>query len=109
VSTNILQISKQTQSKTSELTPQTVKAMKLKIKNLVLAGLIVFAVVGAAVKGNSQSTVSVDPTRPWQGYMNVFSPDFSTLVFGQAWGTAALTAYFDASGTNSLILTANTK
>jgi hypothetical protein len=82
--------------------------MKTQMKNFALASLAVLAFLGAAVKGNSQTTVSVDPTRTWVGYMNVFSPDFSTYYFGSPWGTAALSAYFDATGTNSLTLTANT-
>jgi hypothetical protein len=66
----------------------------------------------ALVSANAQTTtVGIDPTRSWIGYMNVFdinadgSPNYGAYQYGSPWGTAALTAYF--SGTNAY-LTLNT-
>lgn len=78
--------------------------MKLEIKNLSLAALTVFAVIGGAVQGHSQSIVSLDPTQSWQGYMNVF--DLSdNFQFGSSWGTSDLSATFAGS---TLTLAPNT-
>jgi hypothetical protein len=58
-------------------------------------------------------TVTVDPSKPWQGYMNVFdlpddpfTPD--AFKFGSAWGVADLVAAFAPSPTNTLTLSPNT-
>lgn len=54
-------------------------------------------------------TVTVDPSKTWLGYMNVFElPDEfgpGAFVFGSGWGTADLVANFSG---NSLILSPNT-
>jgi Immunoglobulin domain len=63
------------------------------------------------VSANAQTTVGIDPTYGWIGYMNVFgingdgSPNYGAFQFGQPWGTADLRAAF--SGTN-LYITLNT-
>lgn len=63
--------------------------------------------LAALLPGRAQTTVSVDNTRTWLGYMNVFgmNPDGSLggYLWGSAWGPADLRAIFD--GTNSLTLT----
>jgi hypothetical protein len=58
-------------------------------------------------------TVTVDPSKPWLGYMNVFdlpddpfTPD--AFKFGSAWGIADLVAAFAPSPTNTLTLSPNT-
>jgi hypothetical protein len=67
------------------------------------------ALVGAALPGQAQTTVQVDSTKPWVGYMNVYLNVDNTeggYQFGSGWGTAALTAYF--VGTNYVVITPNT-
>lgn len=45
---------------------------------------------------NADTTVTVDPGAPWQGFMNVFSlpSDGGGYQFGSGWGTADLVATF---------------
>jgi hypothetical protein len=83
--------------------------MKTYFRSTIVTALAICAVFGAAVQGYSQSTVQVDSTKNWVGYMNVYAISDSGeggYMFGNAWGTAALTAYF--SGTNSITITPNT-
>jgi hypothetical protein len=55
----------------------------------------------------TSTTVLVDPSKPWQGFMNVFQlpQNGGGYVFGQAWGTADLSATFSGS---TLTLAPNT-
>ena len=75
-----------------------------------LASILAFCVlVGAALQGFSQTTVQVDSTKSWVGWMNVYDyidGNPGAYMWGQAWGTAALTAYFN--GTNSVTIMPNT-
>ena len=70
-----------------------------------LASLAVCAALGSAVTASAQTTVQVDSTRSWVGYMNVYTLA-QAYQWGSGWGTAALTAYF--SGSNYVVLTPNT-
>ncbi|HEY3269481.1 MAG TPA: PEP-CTERM sorting domain-containing protein [Armatimonadota bacterium] len=65
------------------------------------------ALLGASIRANAAVTVSVDPSAPWQGYMNVFDlpADGGAYKFGSGWGTADLNAGFAA---DTLTLTPNT-
>jgi hypothetical protein len=83
--------------------------MKPLAKNLMMASLSILALLGGIVQGSSQTTVLVDPTKAWIGYVNVFALPSAGggYMFGSAWGTGALTAYYDAT-TNKLTLIANT-
>ena len=70
--------------------------------------LTLWAVLAATPQTQAQILVKVDTTKPWQGYMNVFTlPGYSgAYLFGNPWGIGALTAYF--TGTSTLTLTPNT-
>jgi hypothetical protein len=64
-----------------------------------LCALGMATVAMGAVTGSAQAavtTVGVDPTAPWQGYMNVseLPQNGGTYDFGSAWGTADLQASF---------------
>lgn len=86
--------------------------MKSTIKNLVWSGLASFAVLGGAVSGFSQTTLTIDSKQPWIGYMSWSPVPGDAPGYGGSgggsWGTGALTAYFDVTGTNSLTLIPNT-
>lgn len=75
--------------------------MKSLIKNIALCALL-----GAAVSANAV-TVGVDPSAPWQGFMNVLNlpADGGAYQFGSGWGTADLCATFSGP---ILTLTPNT-
>ncbi len=67
------------------------------------AGVVAIA-LGAA-QTQAQTTVSVDSTKTWLGYMNV-TDSGGNFQFGSGWGTADLDAYF--TGASTLTLTPNT-
>jgi hypothetical protein len=85
-------------------------ALGRNLKRLKYLGALV-AGLSALVTVNAQTTVGIDPTYSWIGYMAVFginsdgSPNYGAYQFGQPWGTADLRAYF--GGTN-VYLTLNT-
>jgi hypothetical protein len=59
-------------------------------------------VVIAAVTPGQSTTVTVDPSQSWQGYMNVFDLPVSAggtgvYEFGSAWGVTALQAFLTSS------------
>jgi len=86
--------------------------MKSPIKHLIRSGLSAFAILGGLLPVYSQTTLTIDSKQPWIGYMS-WSPvagDASGYggSGGGSWGTGALTAYFDTTGTNTLTLTPNT-
>jgi hypothetical protein len=64
-----------------------------------IAALLACCAVFAAVRAEAQTQLKVDPTRNWIGYMNWFSLPANGYVYqsGQAWGTGALTAFFQGS------------
>ena len=66
------------------------------IRNLAMTTLAVWALVGAVSHANAQSTVGVDPTASWIGFMNVFNLPSAggAYQFGSVWGTADLVATF---------------
>ena len=63
------------------------------MKRTFLVALIGCALCGATARA---VTISVDPSAPWLGFMNVFEipQNGGAYVFGQGWGTADLTAVF---------------
>jgi hypothetical protein len=65
-------------------------------KNLGLSGLIVVALFVATAGVKGQSTVTVNPSANWIGYMNVFETpqNGGAYDFGSSWGVADLTATF---------------
>lgn len=65
--------------------------MKSVIRNLALCALI-----SGTVSAKADTTLTVDPSASWQGFMNVFEipSNGGGYVFGSGWGTADLTAYF---------------
>jgi hypothetical protein len=67
--------------------------MKSLLRNLTLC-----AFVGAAISTKA-ATVLVNPGQSWLGFMNVFNLPSAggAYQFGQAWGTADLTAVFSGS------------
>jgi hypothetical protein len=67
--------------------------MKTLIRNLGITSMAVWALVGAGINTNA-ATVAVDPSAPWQGFMNVFEiPQHGGgYVFGSPWGTVDLRA-----------------
>jgi PEP-CTERM motif len=64
------------------------------MNRMVAAAMIGYAMMCAAAKADT--TVKVDPTSNWVGFMNVFEiPSHGGgYVFGSGWGTADLTAVF---------------
>lgn len=71
-----------------------------------LAGCVLAA---ATVLSQAQTTVQVDSTKPWAGYMNVyniFNGGQGGYLWGSGWGLGALTAFFNS--TNSVTLMPNT-
>jgi len=54
---------------------------------------------GAVAKMNADTTVGVNPSAPWAGFMNVFElpQNGGGYVFGSPWGTADLIAVFSGS------------
>lgn len=71
-----------------------IKNIKTTTKNLALALLLL-----GSVQGQAQSTVTLDPSLAWLGYMNVFNLPSAGggFQFGSGWGTADLTATFAGS------------
>lgn len=61
--------------------------------------LVALLLPGAVARTNADSTVLVNPSEPWLGFMNVFEipQNGGGYVFGQPWGTADLTAVFSGS------------
>lgn len=64
-----------------------------KIQAMALIGCAVFC---TASRVNADTTVTVDPSATWNGFMNVFElpSNGGGYVFGSGWGTADLTATF---------------
>jgi hypothetical protein len=88
---------------------QPAEIMKSSLRQLVASTLIFCAILGSAIPGYSQTTVLVDSTAPWGGYMNVYNNVGGSqggYLWGSGWGIAALTAYFN--GTNNVTIIPNT-
>jgi hypothetical protein len=66
------------------------------MKQIQAMALIGCALLCAATRVRADTTVTVDPGATWLGFMNVFQlpSNGGAYVFGQAWGTADLTATF---------------
>jgi hypothetical protein len=76
------------------------EAVKLQPRNLILAGLTVCALIGIAAPGLSETVgVTVDPAKPWVGYMNVFElpANGGAYLWGSGWALDALPAVFTGS------------
>src|SRR5580658_3171434 len=73
--------------------------MKVNIKSLLANTMTIAIVILGAVTSNAQTTVILDPTQPWIGYMNVFNlpSQGGAYQFGSAWGLGALTSYYNPS------------
>ena len=87
------------QSKLSRsIVPRLTEIMKTPFRILLLLSLTLCALLGGAVRGNSQTQVVVDPAKSWAGFMNVFSlpADGGGYQFGSGWGGADLRAAFSA-------------
>lgn len=88
--------------------------MKSIINRLRAVLLGAFTVLGLVFHANSQTTLTIDSARPWVGYMVWSALPGDAAGYGgnngggQAWGTGALTAAFDPTGTNTLTLIPNT-
>ena len=60
-------------------------------------------------QGNAQTTVQVDSTKAWAGYMNVYNNNGGSqggYLWGSGWGIADLSAHFNS--TNSVTILPNT-
>ncbi len=71
-------------------------------------GFVTAAILAVGVlKAAAQTTLMVDSTSTWVGFMNVSEllANGGGYDFGSLWGTADLRANFDASGTNYVTLT----
>jgi len=88
--------------------PQAAAKMKSNVKNLILAAMTLCAFMAATPKVQSQTTLAVDSTKSWIGYMNWYQlpANGGAYVNGSSWGTADLRAFF--TGSNTLTLTPNT-
>jgi hypothetical protein len=79
------------------------------LRRTAVAGLAVCAVLAGALRVNSQTTVQVDSTKNWIGYMNVYTNVGGTqgaYMYGSAWATVDLTAFF--TSTNYVTVMPNT-
>jgi hypothetical protein len=84
-------------------------AVKTILRRAVFASLAVCSVLAGAFSANSQTTVQVDSTKTWIGYMNVYTNVGGTqgaYMYGSTWATADLTGYF--ASTNSVTVMPNT-
>ena len=83
--------------------------MKYSITQLVISGLAGCTLLGAAARVYSQTTVQVDTTKNWVGYMNIYANNGGSqggYLWGSAWGVADLRAGFVS--TNYVWITPNT-
>ncbi len=81
------------------------------LKTRLCSSLAFCAILGAALQGNAQSTVQVDSTKTWVGYVNVYNLVGGAqggYLWGSGWGTPALTAYFNGTSTATLMPNTNT-
>jgi hypothetical protein len=72
--------------------------------SLICGGLVHF-------HATAQTTVQVDSTKNWVGYMNVYAlagGGQGGYQFGSGWGTGALTAFFTGTSTATLVPNTNT-
>ena len=67
--------------------------------NSIIKTLALGALIGSATALKADTTVYVDPSKTWNGYMNVFAlpADGGGFIFGSTWGTADLRAVFSGS------------
>jgi hypothetical protein len=80
-----------------------------KLRQALLLSAAVGSLAASAMIAQAQTTVQVDSTKPWGGYMNVYDNVGGTqggYLWGSTWGTPALTAYF--TGTSYLTIIPNT-
>ena len=72
-----------------------------------MAAVLVAATLSFGNSARAATTVTVDPTQAWEGFMNVFELDGTTFVFGSGWGFADLSSEFSATHPGTLTLTPN--
>lgn len=74
----------------------TLRCKELDMKPLVKVSAVICCSLLIALACANASTVSVDPSASWIGYMNVFAipQQGGAFSFGSSWGTADLTATF---------------
>lgn len=79
--------------------------MKLHFKSLIKNVLAASILVCGFRAANAQTQFLLDPSKNWIGFMNVYALPSAGggYLFGSAWGTGSLTAYYD-SHTNILTL-----
>lgn len=63
---------------------------------LPLRFVAVLALAGMPVCANGATTLTIDPSAAWNGFMNVFetAANGGGFIFGSGWGTADLQANF---------------
>jgi len=82
----------------------------LHFKNVVLSTLTVCGLVAVALRAQAQTTLQVDSTKNWVGYMNVYALSGGgqgSYQFGNGWATNMLTAYFNGTSTATLVPNTN--
>lgn len=78
-------------------------------KSLITIIALALAAVGSSTTASAQTTVGVDLSRTWIGYMNVFnnsSGSQGSYVFGSGWGVTDLRSTLDV-GAGSILLQPN--
>jgi hypothetical protein len=82
--------------------------MKTRIHKLIMPLLALCALIGGAARVNAQVSLTVDPSQPWIGYMNIFALPVNGggYLTGSVWGTPDLRAAF--IGATNLLLQPNT-
>src|SRR4051812_5269718 len=82
----------------------------LRFKSLVSSNLSFCLLLVAASHARGQTTLQVDSTRNWVGYMNVYALSGGgqgAYQFGSGWATNALPAYFTGTSTATLLPNTN--
>src|SRR5205807_2140103 len=82
----------------------------LRFKTAVLSNLSVCLLLAITFHAKGQTTLQVDSTRNWVGYMNVYALSGGAqgaYQFGGGWATNALTAYFTGTSTATLLPNTN--
>jgi hypothetical protein len=78
-------------------------------KSIITIIALALAAVGSSTTASAQTTVGVDLSKPWLGYMNVFENaggNKGASVFGQTWGVPDLKSTLNV-GAGSILLQPN--
>jgi hypothetical protein len=81
--------------------------MKSRNRNLSMAAVLVAATLSFGNTARAATTVTVDPSQTWEGFMIVFELDGTTFVFSTSWGFGDLSSEFSATHPGTLTLTPN--